>query len=139
MCFNMIWVNCREDISIMHFFLAVILVALCVTLFLLINSLNFCICLFLSSSKDFLQISMNLFHEDGTPQVLQILKSYLLTVRSYSWDYHITWLICTRSSLATIVYHHAGKLFYFLPSWFEFLVVGLLVENLVVMTAKRKS
>ena len=49
-----IWVNCREDISIMHFFLAVILVALCVTLFLLMNSLNFCICLFLSSSKDFL-------------------------------------------------------------------------------------
>ena len=49
-----IWVNCWEDISMTYFFLAVILVALCVTLFLLINSLNFCICLFFVNSKDFL-------------------------------------------------------------------------------------
>ena len=40
-----IWVNYLQDILIAHCFLSVILVALCVTLFLLINSLNFRICL----------------------------------------------------------------------------------------------
>ena len=50
-----IWVNCLEDILRTHFFLSVILVALlCVTLFLLINSLNFRICLFFVNSNDFL-------------------------------------------------------------------------------------
>ena len=65
-----IWVNCLEDILITHFFLSAILVALlCVTLFLLISSLNFRICLFLLIQK----ISYTNFHEsflrDGTPQV----------------------------------------------------------------------
>ena len=49
-----IWVNCLEDILITHFFLSVILVALCVTLLLLINSLNFRICLFFVTSEDLL-------------------------------------------------------------------------------------
>ena len=50
----LIWVNCLEDILITHFFLSAILVALCVVLFLLINSLDLHICLFLVISKDFL-------------------------------------------------------------------------------------
>ena len=49
-----IWVNCLEGILITHFFLSVILVTICVTLFLLINSLNFRICLFFVHSKDLL-------------------------------------------------------------------------------------
>ena len=49
-----IWVNCLEDILVTHFFLSVILVVLCVTLFLLINSLDFRRYLFFVNSKDFL-------------------------------------------------------------------------------------
>ena len=49
-----IWVNYLEDILITHFFLSVILVALCVTLFSLINLLNFRLCLFFVNSRDFL-------------------------------------------------------------------------------------
>ena len=49
-----IWVNCLEDILITHYFLFAIIVSLCVNLFLLINSLNFRICLFFVKSKDFL-------------------------------------------------------------------------------------
>ena len=39
---------------ITHFFLSVILVEFCVTLFLLISSSNFRLCLFFVQSKDFL-------------------------------------------------------------------------------------
>ena len=46
-----IWVNCLEDILITHFFLSAILVPLWVTLFLLINSQHFHICLFSMKSK----------------------------------------------------------------------------------------
>ena len=47
-------VNFLEDMLITHFFLSVILVGLCVILFFLISSSNFCICLFFVKSKDFL-------------------------------------------------------------------------------------
>ena len=50
----LIWVNCLEDILITHFFLSAILVPLWVTLFLLINSQHFHICLFFVKSKDFI-------------------------------------------------------------------------------------
>ena len=49
-----IWLNYLEDILTTHLLLFVILVALCVTLLLLINSLNFRICLFFVNSRDFL-------------------------------------------------------------------------------------
>ena len=67
-----IWVNYLQDILIAHCFLSVILVALCVTLFLLINSLNFRICLFFVNYTNFHES----FLQDGTPEVLQILKDY---------------------------------------------------------------
>ena len=46
-----IWLNCQEDILITHFFSSFMLVALCVTLFLLINSSNFCVSFFLLNQK----------------------------------------------------------------------------------------
>ena len=54
----LILVSCLENILITHFFSTAVLVALCVTLFLLINSLNFCIFLFFVKSKDFLTKSI---------------------------------------------------------------------------------
>ena len=64
-----IWVNCLEDPLITHFFLSVILVALWVALFLLINSLNFRICLFFLIQKIFYTNFHESFLQDGTPQV----------------------------------------------------------------------
>ena len=49
-----IWVSLLEDILITHVLLSVMLMALCVTSFLPINSSNFRICLFFVKSKDFL-------------------------------------------------------------------------------------
>ena len=49
-----IWVNCLKDILITHFFLSVILAALCVTLFVLISSSNFRVGLFLVKSEHLL-------------------------------------------------------------------------------------
>ena len=49
-----IWVNCLEDTLITHFFWSAILVELCVTLFFLINSLNFRIYLDFVNQKDLL-------------------------------------------------------------------------------------
>ena len=49
-----VWVNYLEDMLVTHFFLSVILVAICVILFFLINSSNSRICLFCVKSKDFL-------------------------------------------------------------------------------------
>ena len=76
----LIWVNCWKDIFITHFFLSAILVALCY-LFLLINSSNFCICLFLLNQKICYRNFYESFLQDGTPQVLWILKSYPITIR----------------------------------------------------------
>ena len=52
----LIWVNYLEDILITHF-LSVILVAFCITLFLLISSLDFRIYLFFVKSKDIYKFS----------------------------------------------------------------------------------
>ena len=52
----LIWVNYLEDILITHF-LSVILVAFCITLFLLISSLNCRIYLFFVKSKDIYKFS----------------------------------------------------------------------------------
>ena len=49
-----IWVSLLEDILMTHVLLSVMLMALCVTSFLPINSSNFRICLFFVKSKDFL-------------------------------------------------------------------------------------
>ena len=71
-----IWVNCLEDILISHLFWSVILGALRVTVFLLISSLNFRICLFFVKLKDFLYkfswffYKMELLMQDGTPKIL---------------------------------------------------------------------
>ena len=57
----LIWVNCLEDILITHFFLSVMLVALCATYFFLI-SFRICPYLSLCQIKRFLiQILVNLF------------------------------------------------------------------------------
>ena len=50
-----IWIICLKDKYITSLFLSAILVALCATLFLLIYSLNFRICLFFVNSKEFHQ------------------------------------------------------------------------------------
>ena len=94
-----IWVICLEGKNITSFFLSAILVVLCVTLFLLINSLNFRICLFFVNSKEFHKS----FRQDGTPQVLEVLQSHLLIVRCCSWAYHVyhDWHV---SALTTTVY-----------------------------------
>ena len=64
-----IWVNCLEDTLITHFLLSVILVAFCVTLFLLINSLNFVYVSFLLIQKISYIIFYESFLQEGTPQV----------------------------------------------------------------------
>ena len=83
----LIWVNCPEDILIIYFFLYVILLALCVTLFLLINSLNFRICLFFVNSKDFLYEFSWIFSTRWNSSGVIDSKILPLTVRCYSWAY----------------------------------------------------
>ena len=47
------WVNCLEDILITHFFLSVILVALCIVFLWLTYSSNSRVCIFFVTWKDF--------------------------------------------------------------------------------------
>ena len=92
------WDNCLEEILITHFFLSVILAALCVALFLLINSLNSHVCLFFVNSKDFLYKFSWIFsirwNASGIidSKILPFNCSMLFLSLS-----RITWLICIHS------------------------------------------
>ena len=80
--------------------------ALCVTLFLLINSLNFCICLFFVNSKDFLYKFSWIFSTRwNSPGVIdsKILPfNCLMLFLSLSC---ITWLICICSCSNSLPVH----------------------------------
>ena len=121
------WVNCLEDILIIHFFLSVILLALCVTLFLLINSFNFRICLFFVKSKDFLYKFSWIFstrrNSSGVIDSKMLPFNCSMLFLSLS---RISWYV---SAYSAAVYQRAIKIFYFGQSWFYFLVVGLSVES----------
>ena len=93
------WVNCLEDILITHIFLFVILVAFYVTLFLLINSLNFCIFLFFDNSEDLLYkfswIFSTRWNSSGVIDSKILLFNCLTLFLRLSG---IAWLICICSS-----------------------------------------
>ena len=94
-----ICVNYLEDILIIHFFLYVILVALCVTLFLLTNSLNLSKCLFFVNSKDSLYECSWIFSTkwNSTVVIDSEISHFNCSMLFLSLSL-ITWLICIRSS-----------------------------------------
>ena len=101
-----IWVNCLDEILLTYFFLSAILLSLCVTLFLQINSLNFGICPFFGSSQDFLYkfswIFSTRWNSSGLidSKILPFNCSMLFLSLS-----RLTWLICIRSCSNSLPVH----------------------------------
>ena len=100
-----IWVNCLEHILITHFFLSVILVVLCVTLFLLINSLNFCICLFFVNSKDFLYKFSGIFSTRWN-------SSGVIDAKILPFNFSMLFLSLSRITSLISIINLLGKLLY---------------------------
>ena len=96
----------RRHTNYPFFFLSVILVVLCVTLFLLINALNFRICLFFVNSKDFLYEFLWIFsirwNSWGVIDSKILPFNYSVLFLSLS---RITWLICIRSCSNSLPTH----------------------------------
>ena len=120
-----IWVNCIEDINS---FLFICYVSSVLCYFGLADQfIKFPHVSFLLNQR----ISYKNFHEsflqDRTLQAIQFLKFYPSNAWYYYWACHVKhdWYVCIRSCN-----QHAVKIFYFVWSWFYFLVVGLSVECL---------